>query len=307
MIRFIYPDKENAPELLLLCPENEAGKVARTLILDLLSEEEDGVDIAVCFAYGTFLVRRFYEEYEFTYPLALDEGADVEQALSSIEEYAKRHELPLLYGDLTAEEQGALAKRYRLSRTEEFDISEEDEKPEMIYRLSVLTPCDILEELPTLCDGELTLDAITEEDIPSYALLCRDEEILEVWGVDYRDIDPDMSDRDFFEGIVDEFERGIALTLAVRYSGRLVGEIALYAFDGRGGAEFSIRIFRGYHKNGYGARALALLFAYAKEELMLEHVDGICLCENIPSRRLMEKHMTLVSDDGEMVKYRICL
>lgn len=307
MIRFTYPDEKNVEELLALCPKNEAGAVARSLILDLLSEEEDGVDIAVCFCYGTFLVRRFYEEYEFTYPLVLEEDADVEKALSSIEEYAKRHELPLLYGDLTEEEQRALAKRYRLCRTEEFDISEEDETPEMIYRLSVLTPCDMLDELPTLCDGEIVLDAIKEEDIPSYAVLCRDEEILEVWGVDYREINPDMSDRDFYEGIVDEFESGIALTLAVRLGGRLIGEIALYAFDGLGGAEFSIRLLRGYRKNGYATRALALLFAYAKEELMLERVDGICLCENSPSRRLMEKCMTLVMQDGEMVKYSICL
>ena len=175
----------------------------------------------------------------------------------------------------------------------------------MIYRLTVLTPLDVLDELPTLSDGELTVDAITEEDIPSYALLCRDEEILEVWGVDYRDTDPDMSDRDFFEGIVDELERGVSLTLAVRLGGRLIGEVALYAFDGRGGAEFSIRLLRPYRKNGYASRALALVFVYAKEELMLEHIDGICLRENLPSRRMMEKCMRFVSDDGEMVTYRM--
>ena len=304
MIRFTYPDKENAEQLLALCPENEAGAVARGLILALL---EDDVDIAVCFCYGTFIVRRFYEEYEFTYPLVLEEGADVEKALLGVEEYTKRHELPLLYGDLGEEEKRALAKRYRLSRTEEFDISEEGEPPEMIYRLSVLTPCDILDELPTLCDGELVLDALTEEDIPSYALLCRDEEILAVWGVDYRDIDPDMTDREFYESTRDELERGISLTLALRVSGRLIGEVALYAFDGRGGAEFSIRLLRGYRQNGYALRALALLFAYAKEELMLEHVDGICLSGNLPSRRLMEKCMIFVEDDGKMVRYTVRL
>ena len=307
MILFTYPEEKNREELLSLCPDNERGETARAMIEGLVVEEDETCDIAVCFCYGTFLVRRFFEEYEFTYPMALENDADIEEALLAVEEYCKRHELPLIYGDLTEQERAILAKRYRLCRTEEFDISEEGEEENLIYRLRVLTPCEILDGVPTISDGTLVLSAFTEEDIPTYATLCRDEEILSVWGVDYREIDPDMTDRDFYEGIVDEFERGIALTMAMRVGGRLVGEVALYAFDGRGGAEFSIRLLRGYRQNGYARRALSLLFSLAKDELMLENIDGLCLKENEPSKRLMASLMTLQEETTTMLRYRCCL
>ena len=303
MILFTYPEQGNSEELFLLCPDNEEGRLAKSLIEDLLSLEDEEVDIAVCFCYGTFLVRRFFEEYEFTYPLALSEEADVETALCAVEEYCKRHELPLIFADLSEKELSLLSRRYRFVRTEEFDISEDEAGTEWIYRMRVLTPCELLEVPPSLNDGDLVLDALCEEDIPSYATLCRDEEILSVWGVDYRDVAPDMTDRDFYESTLDEFDRGIALTLAVRVSGRLVGEVALYAFDGRGGAEFSIRLLRGYRRNGYAKRALALLFTLA-EELGLSFVDGICLCENLPSKALMEGCMTLEEETPTMLRYR---
>ena len=305
MIHFLYPDKENRESLLSLCGTSEQGAVARGLVEELIAEEDDACDIAVCFSHGTFLTRRFYEEYEFTYPLALCEDADIEGALCAIEEYCKRAELPLIYGDLTDEEQFALKGRYRLSRTEEFDISEDDESPMWMYRLRVLTPCEILDTPPTISDGVVTIDALTESDIPRYAALCRDEDILAVWGVDYRDINPDMTDRDFYENALDEAERGIALALAVRACGQFVGEVTLYAFDGRGGAEFSLRILP--EAQGIAKRVLPLLFEIAKEELMLEHIDGICLQENTPSKRLMASFMTLEGDNEESVHYRVRL
>ncbi|MBR2611710.1 MAG: GNAT family N-acetyltransferase [Clostridia bacterium] len=307
MIHFLYPDKENRESLLSLCGTSEQGAVARGLVEELIAEEDDACDIAVCFSHGTFLTRRFYEEYEFTYPLALCEDADIEGALCAIEEYCKRAELPLIYGDLTDEEQLALKGRYRLSRTEEFDISEDDESPMWMYRLRVLTPCEILDTPPTISDGVVTIDALTESDIPRYAALCRDENILAVWGVDYRDINPDMTDRDFYENALDEAERGIALALAVRTGGQFVGEVALYAFDGRGGAEFSLRILPEAQRQGIAKRTLPLLFEIAKEELMLEHIDGICLQENTPSKRLMASFMTLEGDNEESVHYRVRL
>lgn len=303
MLVFVYPDQENREELLALCPENEAGDHARAMIENLLLEEEE-YDIAVCFCYGTFVLRRFYEGYEFTYPLVLEEGADVEKTLVALEEYSKRYEIPLVFADLTREEQGILARRYRYTRSEEFDVADEGEDPFVIYRLFVMSPCETLDTPPTVSDGEVTLSPLTKEDIPSYATLCRDEEILAVWGTDYREIDPDMSDGDFYENARFEFESGIALTLAIRVGGRLIGEATLYAFDGRGGAEFSLRILRGYRNNGYGTRALLLLFQVAREELGLDFVDGICLSENLPSIALMQTHMRFEEETEGKRRYR---
>ena len=79
----------------------------------------------------------------------------------------------------------------------------------------------------------------------------------------------------------------------------------LYAFDGKGGAEFSIRILSGYRRCGYAERALAILFDFCEDTLALRHVDGICLKENAPSRAMMAKMMDLVGErEGNTVLYR---
>ncbi len=300
MIVFSYPDAENIETMYSLCPEGEVGARVRSF-LEEITEESDA-DIAVCFFHNTFLVRRFYEEYEFSYPLLLDEEGDALDALSAIEEYCRRYELPLIYSDLTREECEALSRRYRLCRSEEFNLADEGEEAFFIYRLTVVSPLDMLDTFPQMSDGVVTVNALLPEDIPSYATLCRDEEILALWGFDYRDVDPDMTDADFYEGALDEFSRGISLTLAVRAYGRFVGEVALYAFDGRGGCECSVRILRGYRRLTYARRALLLLFAYAREELALSYMDGICLTENDPSKALMASLMEFVGEkDGTAV------
>ena len=304
MILFSYPEEKNREALLSLCPDTPAGESARAYVEALMEEDDEACDIAVCFCYGTFLVRRFFDEYEFTYPLALDADADIETALLSLEEYTKRHELPLIFCDLTDTERALLSRRYPMTRTEEIDVSEEGEPPCLIYRMRVLTPCDILDTPPTVSDGVVTLSPLVESDIPSYGALCRDEEILSVFGADYRESDPDMSDRDFYENTLFELERGIALTLAVRAQERFVGEITLYAFDGRGGAEFSVRILQGYRKNGYAFRALSLLLALAREELHLDFIDGICLRENCASAALMRKRMRLEEQTDTTFRFR---
>lgn len=305
MIVFSYPAEDNLDALLSHCEGTAEHAHLRDYLLDII-EEGDGVDIAVGFSHDTFLVRRFFGEgYEFSYPLALSKESDIDGALCALEEYCRRHEIPLVYCDLTRTECDALKAQYRFSREESFDISEAGECEKLIYRLTVENECALLDGVPTLSDGTLTLSALCEEDVGSYALLCRDEEILEVWGYDYRDATPDLSDRDFYLMAMEEFEAGISVSFAIRMNGRFIGEAVLYAFDGRGGAEFSIRIFSGYRRMGYARRALSILFDFCENTLALCRLDGVCLKDNAPSRAMMASMMAFVGErDGETVLYR---
>ena len=304
MIVFSYPNEENLEALLSHAAESSEYERIKDY-LNLIIEEGEEADIAVAFSGDSLLSRRFFDDgYEFTYPMALSVDANVEEALCAIEEYCRRHELPLVYCDLLREECDALLERYRFSREECFDLGEDGEE-ELIYRLTVQNECALFEALPTLSDGEVVLDALREEDIPSYALLCRDEEILAVWGYDYRDSTPNITDRDFYEMALEEFSSGVSMTFALRAGGRFVGEAVLYAFDGKGGAEFSIRILKGYRRMGYARRALAVLFEFCENDLALHHLDGVCLKTNAPSRAMMEGVMAYLGErDEETVLYR---
>ena len=305
MIVFSYPSGDNLEALLSNAEGSAAYAQVREYLIDII-EEGGEVDIAVAFSHDTLLTRRFFGDgYEFSYPMPLLDRADLDGALCALEEYCRRHELPLVYCDLLREECNALVARYRFSREECFDLSEEGEDEELIYRLTVKNECSLFEEIPTLSDGTLTLSALTEQDIPSYALLCRDEEILALWGYDYRDSTPELSDEDFYLMAKEELASGISMTFAVRAGGRFVGEAVLYAFDGKGGAEFSIRILKGYRCMGYAHRALCLLLDFCENDLALRHLDGVCLKENTPSRALMGGLMHFLGErDGETVLYR---
>ena len=305
MIVFSYPDRENLEALLSHCEGSAARERIRSYLLDIIEEGEE-VDIAVAFSHACFLTRRCFDHtYEFSYPMSLYDEADPDGALDALEEYGRRCELPLIYCDLTREECDALKARYRFIREESFDISEEGESEELIFRLCVENECTLLDSIPTLSDGDVVLRALCEEDVTSYAHLCRDEEILAVWGYDYRDSTPELADRDFYLMATEEFQAGISIPFAVCAADRFIGEVVLYAFDGKGGAEFSLRILKGYRRCGYGARALSLLFDFCENILALRHVDGVCLKENAPSRAMMGRMMDYVGErDAQTVLYR---
>ena len=306
MIVFSYPSAQTLDAMLSHAEGSAEYERVKDFLLTIIEEGEE-VDIAVAFSHGTLISRRFFGEgYEFTYPMALGADASGDAALCEIEEYCRRHELPLVYCDLLREECDALKERYRFSREECFDLGEDGDE-EMIYRLTVENECSMLDQIPTLSDGVLTLRALCEEDVLSYALLCRDEEILAVWGFDYRESMPDITDRDFYEMANEEFSSGVSITFAISLGERFVGEAVLYAFDGKGGAEFSIRILQGYRRTGYARRALSILFDFCENELALRHLDGVCLATNAPSRAMMGEAMSFLGDrDEQTVLYRKC-
>ena len=281
------------------------GDFLLSYLWQLLEDTDESFSVAVSLAYGTLLCRRCFEGvYEFTLPYPYRNGADTEAALCALEEYARLEEIPLVLADLCAEDLDVLCERYTHPRVHALPF-EEGETP--LYILQVMTEAMLSEQIPTLATSRITLRAPQREDIPLYARLCRDEEILPLWGYDFRADYPDATDEDLFMLTEQERERGLTIPFFIYTGDAFVGEALLYAFDGRGGAECAVRLLPEHRRRGIATEAVSLLIRYAKETLRMYYLDAVCHRENAPSRALFSAIAPLHSEQGERCRYRISL
>ena len=100
-----------------------------------------------------------------------------------------------------------------------------------------------LDEIPTLKTERLTLSAFTDKDREAYNALCLDDERNKWWGYDYRaDWKGEDLDSYFLDVVQEDFAKKRAINFAIRLDGKCIGEVLLYRFDGKGGAEEGCRI-----------------------------------------------------------------
>ena len=240
------------------------------------------LEFAIANSYDTLLVRVFDgEEYVFAFPEPLSENADIKSALSELEKYVIKEELPFV---LLSVPKGALSY---LSAYRHVRLDSDFDGEEFVARIE--TECGILKEKPSHIGGRVSLNALTEADIPTYAQLCRNEELLLYWGYDYR---PDFGERDdrfFFDMTEAEFESGVAMTLAVRRGERLVGSIEFYAFDFHGAAELDVRIFPHEQGKGYASSAVEGAIEIARQMGILR-LSALVMNNNAPSLALFAKY-----------------
>ena len=272
---------------------------------DLCADVDESFDVAICLCHGTLLCRRVFDGvYEFTLPYPYRPDADTEAALTALEEYARTEEIPLVLTDLCEEDLEALCDRYLHPRVHTLP-GEEGEPP--LYLIEVITEAMTVEETPTLYGDGVTLTAPNRKDITPYARLCRDEEILALWGYDFREDYPDATDEDLFALTEREFALGLTLPFFIYYHDTFVGEALLYAFDGRGGAECAIRILPEYRRLGIAKETLATLCDYARNTLKMIYLEGACRIQNLPSRALLDHTMPLLSECDGIRRYRLPL
>ena len=290
--------------------ESVLGKLADGLSEDAfeyLCEIANGLDTsggdvecAITVESGCALVRIFdMGRYYFVFPCELDEKADVYAALRAVGEYAMREELPLVFVDVPAEALSCFAG-YR-----HMDIDASDELGET-YRVRIKTECELIDEIPSVVWGRVELTSLSEEDIQLHDELSRDRELNKFWGYDYSE---DVKSPDigyFYRKAEEEFLRGTAVTMAVRVLGEFCGEATLYAFDGRGGAEFSVRILREKQRCGIGAEA-TLAVAEAARSIGLVRLRASVMNENEPSLKMMKKVCSEFRVDGGLHFFEIIL
>ena len=237
-------------------------------------------------------VNRIYDGrgYSFTYLS--------EECAEAVREYALREEIPLVFVGVPREALGALLSGYRHA-----DIDAED-SGSLTYRVSLKSEISLISEFPTAeCSG-VVLGEILDKDIPDYARLSRETADLGVWGYDYREDIKEPSDEYFLSEARADFARGAAMSLAVRYEGKFIGEAVLYRFDLSGGADIAIRLLPEWRSRGLGSHALSALLSVA-EDIGLVKLRAEVMHRNLPSIALFSSFMDEVGRDGERVYFEL--
>ena len=143
-----------------------------------------------------------------------------------------------------------------------------------------------------------TLDALTDADKTAYAALCLDDDRNRWWGYDFRKDYDGTPYEDYFLAVArEDCARSRAVNFAVRLDGALIGEVVLYRFDSRGGAELGCRVSPDFAGHGYGTEAFAAVADWALYRLHLAHVVAKCYKENDASYRMLSSCMHRAGED----------
>ena len=255
----------------------------------LLAEEimnsfsfDDDLYYAVANFSSCMLVRVFdLGRYVFLYPFELSRDARVEEAILEMTEYAMKEELDFVLCDVPTDGVGKLLSLgFR-----HLDVDLEDEGA---YRVRVKTECTLLKSVPCFEIEGLSIGEIDASCEGEYAALCRDPFLNRFWGYDYREDLPNADDEFFINMAKGGFVRGVSLTLALKKDGIFVGIIELFAFDGRGGCEFAVKIAREHQGRGYGSVATKAAIEVAKRTGLVRLFCDV-MTENVRSLNLMKK------------------
>lgn len=174
------------------------------------------------------------------------------------------------------------------------------------FDVEVKSILDTVREIPCLKTERLTLDAITDADTVSYGRLCLDDAHNRYWGYDYRiDVkDGTVADGSYFCRMArEDFSNGRAINFAVRLRGELIGEVILYRFDCRGGAEIGVRILSEYTGKGYAKEAFAAITDWALYSLGLPRLYAKCFRANTASEKLLSAQMRKTGEDETMLYF----
>ena len=269
-------------------------------IVEGLNLDDEDIEYAVSVYENCALIRIFdMGRYLFVFPCELDEDADVVAAIDAVAEYAMREEIPLVFVDTPP---SALVC---FSGFRHLDIDADDPECES-YRVRIKTECELVAEIPQITQGRVTLNSIKEEDISSYARLCKDENVNKCWGYNYKDDVSDPADSYFYENASADFARGVALNTAIRVEGQFVGESTVYAFDGRGGAEFAIRLLPEWQGRGIGKDTVLATKSLARK-MGLVRLYAKIMKENIPSIAMLRRFSDDEEDEGSCISFMIQL
>ena len=155
-----------------------------------------------------------------------------------------------------------------------------------------------LDKIPTLRTERLTISAFTDADRDAYNALCLDDERNKWWGYDYRtDWKGEDLETYFLNVVREDFVKKRAVNFAIRLDGKCIGEVLLYHFDGKGGAEEGCRIAPEYGGQGYGVEAFRAVAEWGLYQRHLGHVVAKCFKENTASYKMLSSCMRKNGED----------
>ncbi|MBQ7387637.1 MAG: GNAT family N-acetyltransferase [Clostridia bacterium] len=272
----------------------------REVIESFLSLQGEDIESCAVFEYGCLLVRIFdMGRYSFVYPIPMCDSADEEEAVLALREYAVKEEIPLVITDVPIDCVGAVVSNFR-----HISLDIEDDEA-MSYRATVLSELALLDGVPTLSGERIELSMLDSADASAYAALCRDREVNKFWGYDFRDdVSDDVCDDYFLNEATAEYNRSVALTLAVRIDGEFAGDAVLHAFDLGGCAEIAFRLMPKWQGRGLGRDLFNTLIVYARK-IGLVRLRARVMKDNIRSQRLLRSVADECFDAGDVNIFEI--
>lgn len=275
---------------------------ADEIILSLIGSVSEEMDLAFSYLDEVLYARIFDgEKYVFPLPFLLTDDADAKGACINLAEYSVKYMIPLIISDVPRSELDFLLSIF--PHVDGFTYDDEDDDS---FFIKVNNECDMLDSVPRYELDEITLDELCDSDKERYAELCRDRELNRYWGYD-ADVDNPEGDEDFYLDTARyEFDEGVAIALAVREGGELVGEATIYGFDYRGSASIAVRVMRDCQSRGIGTGATRALIKLAKE-IGLSTITAEILTENKTSVKMFSKLMNLEKEENGKVYFTLKL
>ena len=259
------------------------------IISSIFDSLGDGMSLAYTYLDDVLYVRIYDgERYVFPLPFLLSDSGDLKTACIKLSVYTRRELIPLIITDVPREELSLITEIF--PHVDAACYEDDDDS----FFIVVKNECDLLEDMPCFTLGDVTLDAITENDVEHYADLCRDAALNKYWGYDVSTDNPSGASDYYFSVAKREFYDGVAVTLAIRYLGEFVGEAVIYDFDYLGSAEIAVRILPGFHGKGVGSLATETLIKLAGK-IGLSSLRAEIINENSASIKMTSKFMNLKS------------
>lgn len=238
------------------------------------------------------------ERYVFPLPFMMSDEADARESCINLSAYTRRELIPLIITDIPRDELEFICDVF--PHIDAACYADDDDS----FFVNVKNECDLLSDVPSVSVGDVTLDAITDNDGEAYASLCSDDSLNKYWGYDVREDNPD-GNSDYYLSVVNrEFADGIAITLAIRYLGEFAGEAVIYDFDYLGSAEIAVRVLPSFHGKGVGSLAVSALLKLAKE-IGLSSLRAEILNENVASIKMTSKFMKLEKIEKGKAKFTL--
>lgn len=280
---------------------HELFEDAEDILTSVADSLDENMSQAYCYLDDILYIRIFDgERYVFPLPFMLSDDADMTEACMNLSVYSRREMIPLIITDIPRDDLDFLSGIFP-----HFDASCYGDDDDSFF-IKVNNECDLLDDIPIVSIGNVTLDAITNADTEAYAALCSDASLNRFWGYDVREDNPDGAADYYLRVAKREFYDGVAITFAIRHLGEFAGEAVIYDFDYLGSAQIAVRVLPTFGGRGIGSLATEALIKVAKD-IGLSSLRAEIMNENEASIKMTSKFMDLEKVEKGKTKFTLLL
>ena len=145
---------------------------------------------------------------------------------------------------------------------------------------------DFIHEKPVIATARLVLRPLTKADVPDLEEWMPDPSLYAYWGKG-----PGKAEKNpelLFQK-KDRPSKSFHLGIALKQSGKVVGDLWVYLIENDRMAAVAIRLSNAYQGNGYGTEALSEMVRFCFERTELKRLWAQVDIHNTASQRMLEK------------------